>query len=134
MGGTQMGFLSDMRRVNGATDFARVLGQRGGCFETNCSPEQVLAFLKASSVEVTKETPTSLSARPVSKNGAVAPDVITAQVSAGNKLPTLVVISVQLNPRPGETNPMIINNPLTIPPLLGLLLKISKTDPKWQRA
>ena len=129
-----MGFLSEMRRVNGASDFARDLGRRGGSFETNCSQEQVLTFLKASSVEVTEETPTSLSVRPISKTGSVASDLITAQVSAGSKLPTHVLIKVQLNPRPGETNHMILNNPMTIPPLLGLLLKVSRTDPKWQPA
>jgi len=127
-----MGFLSDLRKANRATDFSRVLGKQGGSFETSCSAEQVLAGLKASRVKVTEETPTSLSVRPIRKNGNIGPELITAQVSAGTKLPTLVVITVQLDRN--ETNPMMINNPMTIPPLLGLLLKVDKIDPKWQPA
>lgn len=132
MRGDPVGLLSDLRSVNRASDFARAMAKQGGLFETNCSPEQVLAALKASHFEVTEETPTSLSGKPEFKYHNGESPVITAHVSAGSMLPTLVTIKVQLNAGPGEANPAILKNPATIPSLTGLMIKVSKIDPKWQ--
>ena len=125
--------FSDMRRVKKAQDFAFNAGRRGGSFETSCSPEQLFAWLKEAKVQVTEESAASLSARPIYKNGSVGPEVLMVQVSPGNKLATLVVINVQLSIKPDKNN-LMANNPMTIPPIFGLLLKVGKADPGWQPA
>jgi hypothetical protein len=129
-----MGTMSDLRRLKKVREFAFDTGRHGGAFETACSPEKVFAFLRETSVTVTEESQASLSVRPVHKNGSVGPELLTVETSPGNTLATRVVVKVQLNISPNETNSMIINNPMTIPPVFGLLLKISKADPGWQPA
>jgi hypothetical protein len=126
-----MGALSDLRRHKKVQDFAFSAGRQGGSFETRCSAAQVFEWLKESRVQVTEETPASLSAMPIHKNGQVGPEVMTLQVSAGYRLPARVAIDVHRNTKPGE-NYMIANNPWTIPPLIGLLMRLSKVDPDWQ--
>jgi hypothetical protein len=121
-----MGKFSDLKRMNKVTDFATSAAKRGGAFETSCSPEQILAWLKATRIQVVDESPTALSVNPIYKHGNVGSEVISAQVSAGSKLPTLVTIEVQLNAQPGSVNPN------AIPPIFGLLSQVSKVDPTWQ--
>lgn len=121
-----MGMFSDLKRVNKVTDFAASAAKNGGSFETTCSPEQVFAWLKGTRIQVVDESPVALFLRPIYKNGNIGSEVIIAQVSPGNKKPTLVTITVQLNAKPdaGSQN--------AIPPIFGLLLKVSKADPTWQ--
>jgi hypothetical protein len=127
-----MGALSDLRRHKRVQDFAVTAGRHGGSFETSCSAEQILAWLKESGgIQVTEQTPASLSATPVNKNGQLATDVMNVRVLPGNTLPARVVIEVQRTIKPG-TDRLSANNPMTIPPILGLLLKVSRADPDWQ--
>jgi hypothetical protein len=118
--------FSDLKRVNKVTDFAASAAKRGGSFETACSPEQVIAWLKGTRIQVVDESPAALSVRPIYKNGTIGAEVITAQVSPGNKLATLVTIAVELNAKPGAASQN------AIPPIFGLLLGVSKADPTWQ--
>ncbi len=128
-----MGTLSDLRRHKKVQEFAFKAGRQGGSFETSCSAAQVIAWLKEARIQVTEETPASLSAMPIHKNGQVGPEVMTVQVSLGYRLPARVVIDVRLNVKPGE-NPLVAANPWTIPPIIGLAMKVSKADPDWQPA
>jgi hypothetical protein len=127
-----MGVLSDLRQANKATDFAFNAGKRGGSFETSCSPEQILTWFRETKVRVLEESPGMLSASPIHKDGNAGPEIIFIQALPGNRLPTRTVIKVQLNTKPGENNPAILNNPMTIPPVVGLMLKVGKVDRGWQ--
>ena len=124
--GDQVGMFSDLRRVNRATDFAMSAAQRGGSFETCCSPDQVLTWFKATGVKVVEDGSSSLSVRPVHKNGAVGSELITVQASQGGRQPTLVTISVQRSANPAD------GPPNAMPPIFGLLLKVGMADSRWQ--
>jgi hypothetical protein len=121
-----MGLRSDLRVVNKARDFAFKAARTGGSFETNCTAEQIIEWLKASDLQITEESTTSLSGHPRDRNG-VGPEILTARVMPGTKLRSLVVIEVQLTAMPGGKIP-----PRTFLPIHGLLVKLGKADPQWQ--
>lgn len=58
-----MGWLADRRNSKKMGDFIVRAAQRGGTFETSCSPEEILGWLKSGRCQVADESLASLTVR-----------------------------------------------------------------------
>ena len=122
-----MGFLKDLRSQNKVTDFAINAARQGGTFETNCAPDELLAWLKARGDQITEEGPNFVSVRPMTRDGIARPEVVTFQISPGQRMATQVRITIASNAAPGPPDP-----PWPMLPIQSLATKVSKADPQWQ--
>jgi hypothetical protein len=101
---------------------------RGGAFETNCTPREVLDFAaRCTDAQVAERSERSVSLRPRYKDGRLGPGTITVVTMVGQQLRTGV--SVRLSGGVGLVDGTL--NLDAVGPITSLIMQVMRVDPGW---